>query len=503
VLSGITGKYQVNVMPAKKLLSFFLLFLLAVITSVLLTGCGSTGKLASPPAGNFTNASLNGNYAFTLSGQNAGGPFAVAGHFQANGGGVIVSGTEDINSPGTVGVLTNQPLTGTYTVRADGRGIATITSGTTSFNLAFVLINTSTGLVIRFQSTGTASGTLNLQDATAFNLSTLSGSFAFNVSGANNAGNPDASAGLVTLDTSGDITSGVIDDNSNGTITANDTIPVTGLALSAPVNGRSTLTVPTTSLGTLSFAVHIVDANHVVLIETDNGFPLVGEAFRQTAATVSGSFAFTVAGASGFGNGVFAAGGILNTDGAGNILGTSVVDVDNGGAVTANAGATGTYLVNAGRGTATITVPGPTTIHFVFYPSTGGLQLLGFDTTSVTSGTAFAQTGAPFSTGSINGTFGLNHSGQNGSGEVDAIAQFSANGSGSLTGSLDLNQAGLISPGLALSGNYSAAANGRGTATLNSVAGPMNITFYMASNSRVVFIESDSFQISAGTFLKQ
>jgi hypothetical protein len=463
--------------------------------------------LAGSAVGNFSNANLNGNYAFTLSGTNAGGVFAVAGTFLANGNGAIVSGTEDINSPGTVGVLLNQPLTGTYAVRADGRGTATLTSGTTTFNLAFVLINTSTGLVIRFQNTGTASGTLDLQNTSAFNLAALAGSFAFNISGADNLGHPEADAALIALDTAGDITSGVIDQNDNGTITTNDPIPILALALPTPgVNGRSTLTVPTTSLGTLHFAVHIVDVNHLKLVETDSGFPLVGDAFRQTFTTVSGSFAFTAAGAGlTGGNGVFLSGGILNTDGAGNILGTSVVDVDIGGAFVANASSTGTLLVTAttagGRGTATIVGPG--TLHFVFYPSTGGLLLMGIDNTSVSAGTAFQQTGAPFSNASINGPFGLNFTGTNGSGEVDAIAQFTANGTGGLTGALDVNNGGSPAGNLALTGTYTTGANGRGTATLNSAAGPVNIVFYMANTSRVVFIEPDSFQVASGTFLHQ
>jgi hypothetical protein len=492
-----SNTYQVKAMLSKKLLPLF-----ALLGVAGLAGCGGgSSTLASTAMGSFTNASLNGSYAFTLSGTNAGSVFAVAGNFQANGGGLITSGVEDINSPATVGVLTNQPITGSYAVRADGRGTATLTSGSTTFNLAFVLINTSTGLTIRFQNTGTASGTLDLQNASAFNLTTLAGSFAFNVSGADNLAHPDGVAGLITLDTSGDITSGVIDENDNGTVTANNPIPTTGLAFSVPVSGRSTLTVPTTSLGTLNFAVHIVDANHLKLVEIDSGFPLVGEAFRQSSTTVSGSFAFTLDGASFVGNRTFVSGGILNTDGAGNFLGTSVVDVDTGGAVVVNAPVTGTYTITAGRGTATITGAG--TIHFVFYPSSGGLQLLGTDATNVSTGTAFQQSGAPFSTSSIAGTYGLNYSGTNSAGEVDAIAQFNATGTGSLSGALDLNNAGVVAGNLALTGTYSTAANGRGTGTLNSAAGPVNIIFYMASSSRVVFIEADSFQVSSGIFLKQ
>ena len=155
----------------------------------------------------------------------------------------------------------------------------------------------------------------------------------------------------------------------------------------------------------------------------------------------------------------------------------------------------------AGRGTATITGVG--TQHFVFYPSSGGLQLLGIDTTNVNAGVALQQSGGPFSNASVSGNYTLNFTGNNSSGEVDAIAQFNASGSGTLTGALDLNNAGVTSGNLALTGTYTVASSGRGTATLNSSAGPVNIVFYLASGSRAVFIESDGFQVSVGTFIKQ
>ncbi|HMF90295.1 MAG TPA: hypothetical protein VKL40_06605, partial [Candidatus Angelobacter sp.] len=154
-----------------------------------------------------------------------------------------------------------------------------------------------------------------------------------------------------------------------------------------------------------------------------------------------------------------------------------------------------------GRGTATIN--GAAAQHFIFYPSTGGLQLLGTDITNVSTGVAFSQTGTPFTNGSISGTYGLNYSGVNGAGAVDAVAQFTATGTGGLSGALDLNNAGGLAGSLALSGTYAVSPNGRGTGTLNTAAGPVNIIFYMASSSRVVFIEPDSFQVTAGTFLKQ
>jgi len=129
----------------------------------------------------------------------------------------------------------------------------------------------------------------------------------------------------------------------------------------------------------------------------------------------------------------------------------------------------------------------------------------------VASGTALAQSGAPFSNSSITNAFGLNFSGVVNPGtinaaEIDAISQFSASGSGSLNGAMDINNFGSLFNSLALSGNYSVASNGRGTATLKTSVGNFNIIFYMASTSSVVFIEIDesaSGQITAGVFATQ
>jgi hypothetical protein len=481
----------------------------------MIPGCGGGPSTSGPAPGGFTNANLNGTYAFALSGTNniAGTFFSVAGSFQANGNGTITGGTEDINSPGTsAGVAQSVPITGTYFVRSDGRTTATLTSTSpaVTINLDLVLLNTSTGLVVRFQPNASASGSIDLQNSSAFNLTALAGTFALNVAGVNSAGAPEAAVGQVTLDSSGDITGGTLDDNDNGTATTNP-LPVGTLAVSNPVNGRGTATIATSSptLGTLHFVYYVVDANHLKLIEIDPGFPLGGDAFRQTSTTISGSFAFTLAGTA-LPNNVFVAGGILNTDSGnptGNILNTSVEDADNGVNVAPTGGSmvSGTYSVSSGRGTMQIN-GGLQTLNLVFYPSTGGLQMLDVDSNLVASGAALQQSGGPFSNASINGPFGLNLTGVdlNAGTEVDGIAQFNTTGTGTLTGAFDFNDGGALFNSLTLNGNYSVSPNGRGTMRLSpSSLGTFNVIFYMASNSRVLFIESDVGQVSVGVFALQ
>jgi hypothetical protein len=139
----------------------------------------------------------------------------------------------------------------------------------------------------------------------------------------------------------------------------------------------------------------------------------------------------------------------------------------------------------------------------VFYPTTtGGVQVLEVDFGIVSSGTAFSQAGT-FSNTTVQGNYGFNLSGVTNAGEVDQIAQFSATGTGSLNGALDLNNVGALTSGLALSGSYSVSGNGRGTATLHTSFGTQNLLLYTVSGSRVLFIETDSNLVAVGDFEHQ
>src|ERR1700704_2439120 len=115
------------------------LFLAITIALVIITGCGGSSRVTfPPPVGPFTNANLSGSFAFSYTGSDASGFLAVAGSFVANGSGTITSGTQDINSG--AGVTTNAAITGTYTVRADGRGTATLNSPAGNTTLDFVIV---------------------------------------------------------------------------------------------------------------------------------------------------------------------------------------------------------------------------------------------------------------------------------------------------------------------------------------------------------------------------
>ncbi len=191
-----------------------------------LGGCGSSQSQpynppVPPPSGTFSDATLNGSYVVAFSGADISGGyesfFAVAGTLTTNGAGAITSGTLDLIDPalgstfGTGYTFSRLPVSGSYSVTADGRGSGTISmtvnGNPVTMGIDFALASASHGLISRFDSGGSGSGTL---DATSgVSQSALAGSYAFGLDGADaTVQNYLSAAGAVTLDANGNISSG-------------------------------------------------------------------------------------------------------------------------------------------------------------------------------------------------------------------------------------------------------------------------------------------------------
>src|SRR5215813_2894315 len=307
----------------------FPLLIAVVALFAVFTGCGGGNSLSfPPPQGSFTNASLSGPFAFSYTGSDGAGFLAVAGSFQTDGAGHITSGMQDVNSG--FGIFTNSPITGTYSVRADGRGSANLNSPAGNSVIDFVIVSGGHALITRFDANAAGSGTIDQQTSTAFSNAALAGTFAFSLSGIDALENPLAAAGNFTSDATGNITAGVNDSNDNGGVLLND--PLAG-TIAVGVSGRGTATF-NTGRGTLTFAFYVVDGSHIKLVERDSAPVMAGDAFRQTGpfsnASVSGPFAFTVAGADVLSAVPFAAGGVLTSNGTGTITG-GTEDFNDGG----------------------------------------------------------------------------------------------------------------------------------------------------------------------------
>ena len=486
--------------PAKK---HILVSLTAVVILITLAGCGGGNSINfPPPQGSFTNANLNGPFAFSYTGSDAGGFLAVAGSFVADGAGHITSGTQDINSGSAVSP--NVAVSGTYLVRSDGRGTVTLNSSSVGTStLDFVIVAGGHALVTRFDNRATGSGTIDQQTTSAFSNAALAGPFAFTLSGIDAGGVPLAVGGAFTSDASGTLTSGIDDSNDNGLVTTND--PMTGsIPMTSTARGTATLN---TSRGALTFAYYVVDANHVKIVGTNTLPALGGEAFRQTGpfnnASVSGPFAFTTAGADLLNGNPFAAGGVLTSDGAGNLT-SGLEDFNDGGSVSTAVPFTGTYAMAAnGRGTLTLNTTAGT-FSFVIYPSSGGVLVLEIDSRFLTSGAALQQQTTPFTAGSFQGPYGMNFTGASGGGsELDSIAEFTADGVNRLNGIIDINNSGGITFGQSMTGTFVANSNGRNALSLQTPLGAQSTIMYLVNPNRALFIEVDGNLVAAGDIRHQ
>jgi hypothetical protein len=507
---------------------FVLLLALSALTFLVACGGSSSGVAnpTPPPSGGFTNANLNGTYVFSVSGtDSSGAAYAMVGTLNANGSGGngkggITGGSFDLTDA-TAGTVTGSPINTNsfYSISVDGRGQATLgntVSGLGNLTLDFVLQDSTHGLVTEFDSFGTGSGTIDLQAAGV----TPNGSYAFSLSGWSGS-SPWATVGNFTL--TGSAIAGLADLNEGGLSILPDQALSGSLVLASSNAPATTLITPSFS-GT--FDAFAIDATHLKLIETDGATTLSGDAFSQTSTDFpTGSLSFTLEGETLAGS--FAAGGIMTTTGT-SISGTEDYN-QNGSASSASAPPPFTAAYTAG-GTGRFTLGGFSSgfvggTSYAAYPSSGGLLLLEIDGTGITTGAAYSQSAS--ATLAASQGYGLNltgtYLGANDGGvvtEVDDIAEFTANSSGStITGVIDENSvaggpatfsAPFVNNSSATS-TYTNPTGGRGQigASVGTNANDTTLnqgfllTYYTVDGTTFPFIESDSGQVSAGVFVQQ
>jgi hypothetical protein len=480
-----------------------------------LVGCGG-GSSQNPPqipvSPQFTNASLNGAYTFTvngfssnalpISGTTRPGLYSLTGIFVADGLGNISQGHTfySVNTlsgvgPGSFG---NDDFSGTYTIDSDGRGSANLSTQIVGpVVMDFVLVSSQHGQLIRSDHDASPSGTLDKLN-TSLTVADLSGTWAFNVQGTNTDGKPKAAVGVFTTDSSGLITSGIVDSNDNGTVHTNvpmDLGPASEVFVASGL-GRGGVQFSTAVDPLKGYLATFLDGTHMRL-QSGSFDILTGDAYRVTNTTIPAKLAFTLAGTSA--NGTFATGGILNSDGAGSFVNGSLRDTNDGGTVTLNSALAGTYSIIGNR--ATFLLNGGA-MNLVGYPSTGGIQLLDLDSTTVASGVALPQSGT-FSGSTLNGHYGATLSGTGNNHQFGLVAEVSANGGGVFNGTLNLNDGGSLARALALNGSYTFAPNGRATGVLTTTSGTRNVILYAADGTQALFIEADAAEIGQGVLALQ
>lgn len=255
-------------------------------------------------------AVLSGDYAFEFSGFNSGGQVVIAGSFTADGAGTITNGVEDINT--MAGPPKNQTFTGTYTLGSDNRGQLVFSSLTGSPTFAFAIDPAGAhGRLIEFDSSGIrGSGQLEQRTVSTCAFNTLTGNYAFGVTGEETAvggftAGPSVVVGsfLATPPASqagqGAISAGEADSSAPNGVTGGTGIG--GLSgsfkafASTPQNTRCTMTLSPVNINvsSMTFSVYPVSSTEAFLAETDTvgsttPFLTAGKMLAQTGSPFSG-----------------------------------------------------------------------------------------------------------------------------------------------------------------------------------------------------------------------
>ena len=154
--------------------------------------------------------------------------------------------------------------------------------------------------------------------------------------------------------------------------------------------------------------------------------------------------------------------GIMTSDGAGHFTG-GWVDTNVGGTVGQALTVAGTYsIASNGRGMATVVAGGLTNTTALYMLSANRAYTVGLDT-SGTGISVFGPQGGtkPYSAASVNGHYALTLRGTLTSRGTDVAGQIELDGTGGLSGLVDVNAAGVLSQNVAVTGSYTMNATGR------------------------------------------
>jgi hypothetical protein len=508
-----------------------------ILCSLCLAACGGSGSgnTPPPPTGNFSNASLNGQYAFSMSGLDLnGGYIARAGSFIADGNGAITAGLEDLISPSSGGSLVSF-TGGTYTIQANGRGLMVLNAASGGgLQLNIALSSNAQGVMVETDLNATSSGTLALQTTSDFTEAALNGSYVFDFSGLSFAQNvlPFSTVGQFSLDGNGNLTGGLIDENNGNASAPSGPTSLDPSTYQLDSSGNnSTFGRGTLSFGGRDFAFYIVNHTRLKVIEEDSPAATLGDAILQSAnipaqnSGFTGSFAYLVGGSSVIGSqGADARVARFTADGSGAISAISFDENNDGSTRHISQGSNisaATYSIDtanagSGRGTFTFTDSGGGTYSYIFYLSSPTQAVLQ-DTSNgvVADGPMQAQSGSPFTNTTIAGNYVFNWSGvQLGSQnaipfEEDFVGQYvlADSSSNNASGVMDFTELGLSSnqlfPNTTISGSFTIDGDGTNDNKFqvlnhNSPTVTYNFVAYVVNATTTYMLVTDNTRVTAG-----
>lgn len=506
---------------------------LAVTTflAVLAAACGGGGSPAPTPPPTpvgFSNSSLSGQYAFEMSGEDLSGGFiARVGSFTADGNGNITAAIEDVNDAGSFSFV--QFTGGTYSVGTDGRGTLTLTGGSLGggLGLSITLNSTSSGVAIQVDEAATSSGSFDLQTASAFSLPSITGQYAFDLSGEDSSGAPLSVVGEFAVNGGGGLTGGTSDIN-DGSVSTGPSGPVAIPASSFVMDptfgsssGRGTVTINGQTV-----AYYIVDGTRLKMVEEDSVALTVGDAFAESGiptavSGLTGNFAFILSGAAVTGN----FGSIARVGSAafnGGALASVSLDDNNAGQYSKLTGDAGSYTIDSsgdGRGTFTFTDSSFGTFSYVFYLFSTTQAVVQETSSGVIGSGSMSAQPTSISSSSLAGNYAFNWSGVTipSSGNIgfeeDFAGQYALSSSGGISGTLDFTELGSTSTpiftGVPLTGTFTVSGTGRNTYQTQVSPGggapstTINFAAYVGAGNSIYVVTTDSTRVTAGSATMQ
>jgi len=303
-------------------------------------GVGTTADFA------LTNTLPFKTYVFYLSGQEVStyGFYALAGAVVIDSSGNVLAGEQDYNDGGfgltspqpsgdtiTAGTLNVSPTTGQGTLTLTTDNSALGVGGTETLGVQFVNVNHA--LITQFDGTATSSGSMDVQTLPA----TLSGGYAFTMTGTDPYTYPVDFGGVFTISDGTSLHDGVLDTNDGFLGTPAPNVPLSGTLSTFDSFGRGTITSTinyTQLIGSpapVTLKYYIVGPEVLRIIDVDsynNGGAsadtAIGSAFGQgvnatdasNASLASSIFGISLgSGSVSLGN-VFAAAGMLSPNGS-------------------------------------------------------------------------------------------------------------------------------------------------------------------------------------------
>ena len=455
--------------------------------------CGNSNNGTNVPVtGKFSNASLNGQYAYVLNGTYFGttvtnGPFREAGTFTADGNGNITSGQDDFVQGGAP---FSTAVTGTYSLNNDGTGFVTLNLSGGSISLGVTLIDDTKLYLIEADSFANGAGMAERQDSTAFSAAP-SGTFAFRVHSSSASGGSVGSVGAITA--------------SAGSITGNEDVlrasalisPTLTGSISAPnTSGRGTLSLSDSTGSTASYIYYVVNGSTFNLLESDAGPLGSGRAEKQTAGpysvgSLSGGFAFGSTGDTTANTGGIDTVGAFTSNGSGSISAGSLDAVQDGNP-TVDATFTGTYTMSAtGRAVVGFNQSGAIVQRIFWMVSPARAFFLVDNPTRVEDGTVDQQTTTSFSNSTVNGQYAFFMDGFDSVSPplVDRVGTLSGDGAGNLQLNYFVNRTGITNAPGFLTGTYSVGSHGRVAGSVSALS--TNIVLYMVSSNNGYLLLAD------------